>query len=267
MKIEFAFSTCPNDTFMFDAMINNKVDTEGIKFTPIYADIAQLNQWSLDIKYDLTKISYNAFTFCTANYSLLDSGSALGYNCGPILIKKPEKILNKNSKIGIPGIYTTANMLMNIAFPEYNNKEEIIFSDIEQQLLDNKIDAGLIIHESRFSYIDKGLVKVRDLGEYWQEVVGLPIPLGGIVVNKQFSKEMYYKIDRILKRSIQYAFNNPQSSMSYILSHAQEMDKEIISNHIKLYVNDFSFSLKKEGREAVKKIFTLRGKAVPDLFK
>lgn len=266
MKIEFSFSTCPNDTFMFDAMINNKVDTEGIKFQPIYGDIAQLNQWAFENKYDLTKISYSAFSFCTNNYHLLDSGSALGYNCGPILIKKPETILNKNSKIGIPGRHTTANMLMDIAYPKYNNKEEIIFSDIENQLLNSKIDAGLIIHESRFSYISKGLVKVRDLGEYWQETLDLPIPLGGIVINRKFSKEICCKINRVLKRSIQYAFSNPHSSSTYVALHAQEMDEEMISNHIKLYVNDFSLSLKKEGREAVRKIFTLKGKSLEGIF-
>tara|TARA_B100000401_G_scaffold331248_1_gene230671 strand:- start:168 stop:971 length:804 start_codon:yes stop_codon:yes gene_type:complete len=266
MKLNFAFSTCPNDTFMFDAIINKKVDTEGIEFFPIYADIAKLNEWSLTAKYDITKISYNAFTFSSNNYFLLDSGSALGYKCGPILIKKNKTILNKDSKIGIPGKYTTANMLMDICFPKFNNRTEVIFSEIEQQLLENKIDAGLIIHESRFSYMKKGLVQVKDLGEYWEEIVGLPIPLGGIVIKRKFSNAIYNKVNRIIKRSIQYAFDNPSSSMDYVIFHAQEMDIETIKKHINLYVNNFSISLGNEGSEAIKKIFTLRGKSAKQIF-
>ena len=169
MKLTLGFSPCPNDTFIFDAMVHHKIDTEGLEFKVVFADVESLNKWAFEGKLDVTKLSYNAFTNCVDDYALLDSGSALGNNCGPLLIKKQNTILTKESKIAIPGKYTTANMLLEIAFPEYKNKIETLFSDIESDVLDGTVDAGLIIHENRFTYQDKGLEKVKDLGEFWEE--------------------------------------------------------------------------------------------------
>ena len=255
MKLTLGFSPCPNDTFIFDALVHHKIDTEGLEFEVIFADVEQLNKWAFQGKLDITKISYNAFTHCVNNYALLDSGSALGNNCGPLLIKKPNTILTKESKLAIPGKYTTANMLLNIAFPNHQNKVEMLFSEIENKVLEVAVDAGLIIHENRFTYEDKGLEKIKDLGEFWQEETGLPIPLGGIVTNRRLPLATQQKIERVLRKSVEFAFENPNSSADYVKFHAQEMEKEVVDAHIALYVNSYSISLGEQGRKAVELLF------------
>ena len=262
MKLTLGFSPCPNDTFIFDALVHHKIDTEGLIFEVIFADIEQLNKWAFQGKLDVTKLSYNAFTHCVSDYVLLDSGSALGNNCGPILIKKPNTILTNESKIAIPGKYTTANMLFNIAFPKNLNKVEIIFHEIENQVLEGSVDAGIIIHENRFTYKDKGLNKVSDLGEFWENETGLPIPLGGIVVKRDLPLSEQKKIERVIRKSVEYAFENPSSSADFVKCHAQEMEKEVVSAHIALYVNDYSISLGKKGRKAVELLFKKSGHSI-----
>ena len=255
MKLTLGFSPCPNDTFIFDALVHHKIDTEGLEFEVIFADVEQLNKWAFQGKLDITKLSYNAFTHCVNDYALLDSGSALGNNCGPLLIKKPNTILTKESKIAIPGKYTTANMLLNIAFPNHENKVELLFSDIEDKVINGSVDVGLIIHENRFTYEDKGLEKVKDLGEFWEEETGLPIPLGGIVTNRRLPLATQQKIERVLRKSVEFAFENPNSSADYVKFHAQEMEKEVVDAHIALYVNNYSISLGEQGRKAVELLF------------
>ena len=255
MKLTLGFSPCPNDTFIFDAIVHQKIDTEGLEFEVIFADVEQLNKWAFDGKLDVTKLSYNAFTRCIEKYVLLDSGSALGRNCGPILLKKSETILTPDSKIAIPGKYTTANMLLSVSNPEYTNKVEILFSEIENDVLSGKVDAGLIIHENRFTYQHKGLEKVKDLGEFWEEKTGLPIPLGGIVVNRDLPLEVQKKFARVLRKSVEFAIANRESSSEFVRCHAQEMETEVVDDHINLYVNEFSVSLGEEGRRSVEKVF------------
>lgn len=255
MKLTLGFSPCPNDTFIFDAMVHHKIDTEGLEFKVVFADVESLNKWAFEGKLDVTKLSYNAFTNCVDDYALLDSGSALGNNCGPLLIKKQNTILTKESKIAIPGKYTTANMLLEIAFPEYKNKIETLFSNIESDVLDGTVDAGLIIHENRFTYQDKGLEKVKDLGEFWEEKTALPIPLGGIIVKRNLNVDLQKKVERILRKSVEYAFENREDSAEYVKLHSQEMTKEVVDAHINLYVNEFSVSLGSQGREAIVKVF------------
>lgn len=255
MKLTLGFSPCPNDTFIFDALVHHKIDTEELEFEVIFADVEQLNKWACQGKLDITKLSYNAFTHCLNDYALLDSGSALGNNCGPLLIKKPNTILTKESKLAIPGKYTTANMLLNIAFPNHQNKVEMLFSEIENKVLEGRVDAGLIIHENRFTYEDKGLEKVKDLGEFWEEETGLPIPLGGIVTNRRLPLATQQKIERVLRKSVEFAFENPNSSADYVKFHAQEMEKEVVDAHIALYVNNYSISLGEQGRKAVELLF------------
>ena len=252
--ITLGFSPCPNDTFMFDALVHHKIDTEGLEFDVIFADIEKLNDWSIQGKLDVTKISYHAFMYCTDQYLLLDSGSALGSNCGPILIKKDKTDFSESSRIAIPGRYTTANMLLDIAYPLHQNRVEVLFSDIEYKLLINEFDAGLIIHENRFTYQEKGLVKIMDLGEFWEEATSLPIPLGGIVVNRNLSLDTQQKVQRVLKRSIEYAFDNKQDSYDFIRSHSQELEDDVIESHIDLYVNDYSISLGSKGKEAISRL-------------
>ena len=266
MKLTLGFSPCPNDTFIFDALVHHKIDTEGLEFEVIFADVEQLNKWACQGKLDITKLSYNAFTHCVNDYALLDSGSALGNNCGPLLIKKPNTILTKESKIAIPGKYTTANMLLNIAFPNHQNKVEILFSEIENKVLEGKVDAGLIIHENRFTYEDKGLEKEKDLGEFWEEETGLPIPLGGIVTNRRLPLATQQKIERVLRKSVEFAFENPNSSADYVKFHAQEMGKEVVDAHIALYVNNYSISLGEQGRKAVELLFEKSGREFNSIY-
>ena len=255
MKINLAFSSCPNDTFIFDALVNNKIDTEGIEFNPIIADIDKLNNWSSSYRYDITKLSYYAFTKCYEKYKLLNSGSAIGDGCGPLLIKRPETVLNSNSSIAIPGELTTANLLLKIAYPSFINKTSVLFSEIEDLVCSGKFEAGLIIHENRFTFQKKGLVKVEDLGDFWFNKTNLPIPLGGIAVSRNFSEQEQKKIDHLILKSLKFSLTNKESASKYIKAHAQEMDAKVIQSHINLYVNDFSLDLGVRGRSAIIKVF------------
>ena len=238
-------------------MVHNKIDTEGLKFKAHLEDVEQLNRWAFKQKLDVTKLSYHAFAHLTDHYKLLDAGSALGNKCGPILIAKkhltPSEI-NK-AKIGIPGKMTTANFLFSLAYPTAKYKVELLFSEIENAILNDEIDAGLIIHENRFTYQDKGLVKLIDCGEYWETMTKMPIPLGGIVVNNNLSQEIQQKINRVLRRSVEYAFQNPMSSSDYVKAHAQEMKTEVVNQHIDLYVNNYTLSLGKKDKKAVEILF------------
>ena len=266
MKLTLGFSPCPNDTFIFDALVHHKIDTEGLEFDVVFADVEQLNVWALEGKLDITKLSFNAFTHCVHDYALLDSGSALGRNCGPLLIKKPTTTLTSESKIAIPGKYTTANMLLGIAYPEYQNKVQMLFSEIENDVINGSVDVGLIIHENRFTYQEKGLEKVRDLGEFWEKETGLPIPLGGIVINRNLPFEIQKKFERVLRKSVEYAFENREYPSEFVIVHAQEMETEVIDAHINLYVNEFSISLGEVGRRAVEKVFEKSAKNYKNIF-
>lgn len=257
MRLTLAISPCPNDTFMFDALIHQKIDTEGLEFDVFFDDVEALNRKAFQNSYDVSKLSFHAITKLTKDYILLNSGSALGNNNGPLLICKKgnSSNLNDNSKIAIPGQFTTANMLLKIAMPNLKNKKEIVFSEIEQNVLDGSMDAGLIIHENRFTYHQRGLEKIIDLGQFWENKFRLPIPLGGIVVNKKIEESIRKKLDRVLKKSIQFAFENRESSSSFVQQHAQEMELDIIQKHIDLYVNEYSLDLGKTGKKAILKLF------------
>ena len=267
MKLTLGFSPCPNDTFMFDALVHAKVDTEGLEFEVVMEDVEALNQRALNNDLDVTKLSYHAFLHCVQDYALLNSGSALGRDCGPLLIhRKGNAPLTADSKIAIPGKNTTANLLLSIAFPHLQIKEEMLFYDIEQAVIDGRVEAGLIIHENRFTYQEKGLEKIQDLGAFWETETGLPIPLGGIVVKRDLPLEVQQKLQRVLKRSVQYAFDHPKSAKEYIRCYAQEMDEQVMYEHIKLYVNDFSLDLGVEGKRAVEEVFKRNGMQTNDIF-
>jgi 1,4-dihydroxy-6-naphthoate synthase len=263
MKLTLGFSPCPNDTFIFDALIHHKIDTEGLDFEVFYDDVETLNQKAMRGELDITKLSYHAFAHVVDKYVLLDAGSALGFGVGPLLISKenPELLLSNlksqisNLKIGIPGKYTTANFLLGLAFPGARDKVEMVFSEIEDALLEGKIDAGLIIHENRFTYQNKGLKKIIDLGDYWEKQTGCAIPLGGIVANRNLPADVLQKINRILRESVEFAFTNPKSGLEFIRSHAQEMSEEVMYKHIELYVNKYSIDLGEEGRKAIQLLF------------
>ncbi|MCZ4224208.1 menaquinone biosynthesis family protein [Pedobacter rhodius] len=259
MKLTLGFSPCPNDTFIFDALIHHKIDTEGLEFEVFFDDVETLNQKALKGELDITKLSFHAFAYVAHQYALLDAGSALGFGVGPLLISKKEfeGELKADLKVGIPGKYTTANFLLGIAYPQLQNKEIMVFSEIETALLEEKIDLGLIIHENRFTYQDKGLNKIVDLGDYWEKLTGCAIPLGGIVVNRNLEREIQLKVNRLIQQSVEYAFAHPKSSTEFIRRHAQEMDEKVMYKHIELYVNKYSINLGQEGRKAVDTLFKL----------
>lgn len=256
-KITLGFSTCPNDTFIFDALVHHKIDTEGLDFEVVLGDVEELNQKALNGELDVTKISYNAYAKVSDRYVILDAGSALGYKNGPLLISKRKIYADEleDVKIAIPGFNTTANLLLSVAFPEAKNKKEYLFSDIEEAVLSNETDAGLIIHENRFTYQKKGLKKIVDLGEYWEQETGLPIPLGGIVVSRALDKNLQEKINRVMKKSVAFAYENPRESYPYIKKYAQEMEEEVMYKHIELYVNNFTKDLGKDGKNAIRELY------------
>ena len=259
MKLTLGFSPCPNDTFIFDALVHHKIDTEGLEFEVYLGDVEDLNNKAFKSELDITKISYHAYGYLTDNYVLLDAGSALGKGCGPLLVKPSngKKLELKNSIIAIPGKHTTANFLLSIAHPEASNKVELLFSDIEDAVIKGEVDAGLIIHENRFTYQDKGLEKIIDLGKYWEDKTGTLIPLGGIVIKRNISQETILKFNKILRKSIEYAFKNPESPLNYMTEHSQEMDEKVMMQHVELYVNKYSIDLGEEGKNAISQMFNL----------
>jgi len=253
--INIAFSTCPNDTFIFYAMLHKKIDNHGLNFKSHLFDIAELNKMASMGRYDITKLSFFAYFKLMDKYDILDSGSALGYGCGPILISRSKNISLKNAKIAIPGEMTTAHLLLKIWNPVLNNIEVTGFDNIISGVASGRYDAGLIIHEGRFVYQNFNLVQIIDLGEWWEGETTLPIPLGCIVVKKdipEYSKKE--EIESIIKNSIKYSIDNRKSSKNYIRQYVQELDDTVINSHIDLYVNDFSLSLGEKGRSAIIKL-------------
>jgi 1,4-dihydroxy-6-naphthoate synthase len=259
MTLSLGFSPCPNDCFMFDAIVNRRIDLENLDFSIRMADVEALNKAAFAGQADVTKLSYHAYAYCTRDYVLLDAGSALGRNCGPLLISKrpiaADEVAAGKLAIAIPGKYTTANFLLGLAFPGALNKTELLFSDIEGAVLDGRFDAGLIIHENRFTYAAKGLRKVIDLGEFWEGETGAPIPLGGIVVNRSLPNEVQRAVNRVLRRSVEYAFAHRAASLPFVREHAQEMSEDVMYSHIDLYVNEYSVDLGVEGKRAVELLF------------
>jgi 1,4-dihydroxy-6-naphthoate synthase len=271
MKLTLGFSPCPNDTFIFDAMVHGRIDTEGLEFDYLLSDVEELNRKAITGELDITKMSFYAYAYASANYLILDSGSALGHRNGPLLISK-HKIDTSNLnklRIAIPGKYTTANMLFSIAWPDAVNKTEYLFSSIEDALLKEEVDAGLIIHETRFTYNKRGLHKVADMGEFWEKLTGLPIPLGTIVASRRLPEEVALKVNRIIRRSLEFAYHNSIASYDFVVANAREMDSTVMNNHIKLFVNKFTLNLGKDGKKAISELYRIAGEkgilpALPD---
>jgi len=269
MKLTLGFSPCPNDTFIFDAMVHGRIDTEGLEFDYFLSDVEELNRKAIATEVDISKISYHAYAYVAQNYLILDSGSALGYNNGPLLISKHDIGTSdlERRKIGIPGKFTTANLLFSIAWPDAKNKVEYLFSDIDNAIVNEEVDAGLIIHETRFTYYKKGLHKLADLGEFWEQLTGLPIPLGAIVINRNIPEDIALKVNRILRKSLEYAYKDSFASYDFVAGNAKEMDSTVMNNHIKLFVNEFSLDLGEKGREAIRGLFRIAGEkgVIPSL--
>ncbi|MFA5713556.1 MAG: 1,4-dihydroxy-6-naphthoate synthase [Bacteroidales bacterium] len=268
MKLRTAFSPCPNDTFIFHAMVNSLIDCEGLSFEVTMADVEELNRGAYQGLFDICKLSYHAFFKLAERYWMLESGSALGWGNGPLLVAaanspifdSTERVnLNRlaEEKILIPGRDTTAALLLSLYFPEAKNTQEMLFSKIEEALLKGEAAAGVIIHESRFKYREKGLVKIADLGEEWERANRLPLPLGGIAFSKKFDSDTAKRVERVLKRSVQYAIANPKDSFDFVMESAQEIEESVVEKHIEMFVNSYSVELGNEGKRGVERLYNL----------
>jgi 1,4-dihydroxy-6-naphthoate synthase len=262
MTLTLGFSPCPNDTFIFDALVNHKIDSEGLDFDVRLEDVETLNQWALQQKLDISKISYGVLPLVMDQYQLLDAGGALGKGVGPLLISRKQLSLTEieAATIAIPGERTTAHLLFSLAFPAARNKRFMIFSGIEDAVLSGQVDCGVIIHENRFTYRQKGLTKLLDLGEFWEETTGAPIPLGGIVFRRDLAAAIHpspalenlpAKVNRLIRKSLEYAFSHCPALPDYVKTHAQEMDETVMRQHIDLYVNNYSLTLGPDGENAI----------------
>lgn len=255
MQIRLGFSTCPNDTFMFDALVHHRIDTRAFDFEVTLADIFHLNQMALAGELDMVKVSYATYGQVMDNYQLLEAGSALGHNCGPLLICKNslsvQDLIDQDLPVGIPGHNTTANLLLGYFAPKIQNKQTYIFHEIMPAIQRGKIAAGVIIHENRFTYQAQGLQLIQDLGEYWEVQTGKPIPLGAILAKKNLGTPVVQALGRMMHDSVAYAFEHPEMSMPFVRAHAQEMEDEVMRAHIDLYVNQYSLALGDSGHAAV----------------
>lgn len=272
-KISLGFSPCPNDTFIFDALVNHKIDPEGLEFDVVLEDVETLNRWALEGRLDITKLSYGVLPQVLDKYVLLNSGSALGRGVGPLLIGNRQSVISNgqltmsreevnNHVIAIPGEHTTAHLLFSLAYPEAKKKVFMRYDKIEDFVLKSASQVpspdgnsgealGVIIHENRFTYGQKGLEKIMDLGDFWEKETRHAIPLGGIVARRSLPELTSRKVDGLIKRSIEYAYARYPELNDYIRSHSQEMSEDVMRKHIELYVNNYSLDLGEEGRTAV----------------
>lgn len=259
MNFTLGFSPCPNDTFIFDALVNKKIDTGDFNFNVRLEDVETLNNLARDEVLDFTKISYGVLPLVIRNYIVMNSGSALGKGVGPLLISNHPVDFNEVEKftIAIPGENTTAHLLFSLAFPNAKNKVFKRYDEIEKSVLESEKVLGVIIHENRFTYTEKGLYKIVDLGNFWEEKTSLPIPLGGIVGRRNIDENILMKVDALIKESMEYAFENYPLITDYVKQHSQEMDPAVMKKHIDLYVNQYSINLGKEGKNAIQKFINI----------
>lgn len=261
MKLTLGFSPCPNDTFIFDALVNKKIDTEGLEVEPVLEDVQTLNEWALQGQLDITKISYGVLPLIIKDYIVLNAGGALGKGVGPLFITRNDGEVKpvEEMTIAVPGEQTTAHMLFSLAYPQARKKKFLLFSEIEDAILNGQVDAGVIIHENRFTYQHKGLLKLADLGEYWEATTSNPIPLGGIVIKRNIDPVLQRRADSLIRKSLEYSFAHYPVVTDYVKQHAQEMSEAVMRQHIDLYVNDYSLDLGPDGRSAVKKFLDIYG--------
>ena len=272
MKLSLGISPCPNDTYIFDAMLHGKIDTEGLEFVPRLEDVETLNQLAIEGSLDISKVSYGVVFQLMGQYRILEAGSALGKGVGPLFVSKnighDEEIDFSKIRVALPGINTTAHLLFSLAYPEIKNKTFVPFHVIEDMVINDEVDAGVIIHENRFTYQQKGLNKLSDLGDVWEKRTGAPIPLGGILVRRLFDLDLATKINRVINRSLAFANDHADALPAFVTENAKEMNEEVMRNHISLYVNEFSLALGQDGRLAVMELIkasaALNQKSLPE---
>lgn len=261
--LTLGFSPCPNDTFIFDAMVNQGMETNDLHFDYQMEDVETLNQWAFEGKLAITKLSYNTLLKVSDKYALMDTGSALGRGVGPLVICKAEtfnritdkEAFFKEARIAIPGVNTTANLLFSLAFPDAKNKTEILFSEIEERVLNDEFDCGLVIHESRFTYQQRGLEKIMDMGDWWERESGAAIPLGGICIRRDIPADIAKQVETLIGKSLALSWESYPELSDFVKNNAQEMEESVMRQHIELYVNEYSLSLGTEGRKAVDTLF------------
>jgi 1,4-dihydroxy-6-naphthoate synthase len=253
-RLNIAISPCPNDVWIFGAMMKNLIPLPwNLNFTLV--DIATLNELAISgSRHQFIKLSFGVVPFLNGSYTLLDCGSAMGHGCGPLLIKKPETVLTEQSHIAIPGETTSASRLLTMFLPQYKKKSSFVFSDIIPAISAGKVDAGVIIHESRFTYKNAGLVSVIDLGELWEKHTSLPVPLGGIFCKSCLNKRLIHDFNKAMRESLSYAASHPQEILNICAEHAQEMDENVMKQHIHLYVNEHTMHLNESGKQALKEL-------------
>lgn len=265
MKLTLGFSPCPNDTFIFDALVNGLIDTGDIQFEVVMEDVETLNRMALQAKLDITKISYGVLPRIISAYQVLTAGGALGRGVGPLLIaNRPmsaEEILS--ASIALPGMHTTAHLLFSLAFPDALQKNFMLFSDIEDAVLNGRADAGVIIHENRFTYAERGLVKLLDLGDFWEQETGNPIPLGGIVMSRKYDRQRMEQVNTLIRNSVLHARTHYPKISPYVRNHAQEMEEAVMRQHIDLYVNEHSIDLGSSGKAAVWQLLEVAAQVQP----
>jgi 1,4-dihydroxy-6-naphthoate synthase len=260
--LSIGFSPCPNDTFIFCALMNGKVPTAGLQLAPAdLADVETLNEWAMAGRLDVTKISFHALGHVLDEYALLNAGAALGRGCGPLLVAGDKMAAADltGKTVAIPGHFTTAAMLLRLFAPHCRQLAVMRFDRIMPSIADGEVDAGVIIHESRFTYRQHGLTLLQDLGAWWEQLTGLPIPLGGIAARRSLGEPVLQALELAIRASMQWAAAEPHRCLPYIRQYAQELDEKVIGEHIDLYVNKFSEDLGIEGRQAIDE-FLRRGR-------
>lgn len=255
-NLRFGFSPCPNDTFQFHALLHGLIDTEGITFEPVIADVEELNRRALAGDLELTKASYGALPALSARYRLLRAGGALGRGCGPLWVTRGGKSARELAKLPIahPGVNTTAHLLLKLRLGGQFTGVPMVFNEVMESVAAGLIPSGVIIHEGRFTYRDHGLTAVEDLGDWWERTTGGPIPLGCILLRRDVEGVTPEKLEGLLRRSLLHARANPEASRGWVRSLAQEMDEKVIADHIALYVNDYSLDIGEDGEKAVSEI-------------
>jgi 1,4-dihydroxy-6-naphthoate synthase len=263
MRLTLGLSPCPNDTFIFDALANGAIDTGPLRFEVVLEDVQTLNQWAMEGRLDVSKVSYGVLPAILREYAVLSSGGALGRGVGPLLVARPGAgpFVPERHTVAIPGRETTAHLLFSLAYPKATNKRFFVFSAIEEAVLAGEVEAGVIIHEGRFTYENKGLIKVQDLGEYWERTTGAPIPLGGIVARRSLDPGVVRAVDALVRASLEHALSRRPALSPWVRAHAQEMDEAVMRKHIDLYVNEFSLALGDAGRRAVRTLLDVHARA------